>query len=140
MLIAAAFGLGAAVDTSGLGAVLGELIVDGMAPLGAIGALAGVLIATMALTELVSNNAAAALMFPVALSTGAALGVDVRPFIIAITLGASLSFLTPIGYQTNLLVYGLGNYRFSDYTRLGIPVNLVTVALCLLLIPRIWPF
>ncbi|HVM21544.1 MAG TPA: SLC13 family permease [Egibacteraceae bacterium] len=140
VLIAAAFGLGAAVDTSGLGAVLGELIVDGMAPLGAIGALAGVLIATMALTELVSNNAAAALMFPVALSTGAALGVDVRPFIIAITLGASLSFLTPIGYQTNLLVYGLGNYRFFDYTRLGIPVNLVTVFLCLLLIPRIWPF
>jgi di/tricarboxylate transporter len=99
-----------------------------------------VLIATMALTELISNNAAAALMFPIALSTGAALGVDVRPFIIAVAMGASLSFLTPIGYQTNLLVYGLGSYKFSDYTRLGAPIDIVVVVGCLALIPRIWPF
>ena len=139
VLIAAAFGLGAAVTESGLGQTVADLIVNGMSPLGAIGALAGILIATMALTELISNNAAAALMFPVALATASSVGADPRPFVIAITLGASLSFLTPIGYQTNLLVYGLGNYKFSDYTRLGIPLNLVTIVLCMILIPRVFP-
>ena len=140
VLIAAAFGLGAAVTESGLGDVIATGLVNGMSPLGAIGALAGVLIATMALTELISNNAAAALMFPIALSTSRTLGVDPLPFIVTIMLGASLSFLTPIGYQTNLLVYGLGNYKFSDYTRLGIPLNLICIALILLLVPRVFPF
>jgi di/tricarboxylate transporter len=140
VLIAAAFGLGAAVTASGLGEVIASVLVSGMSPLGAIGALAGVLIATMALTELISNNAAAALMFPIALSTATALGVDPRPMVVTIMLGASLSFLTPIGYQTNLLVYGLGNYRFSDYTRLGIPLNLICIVLILLLVPRVFPF
>jgi di/tricarboxylate transporter len=140
VLIAAALGLGAAVSTSGLGDVLGEVIVSVFAPLGPVGTLAGVLIATMALTESVSNNAAAALVFPIALSAANALGVDPRPFVIAVTMGASLSFLTPVGYQTNLLVYGLGNYRFSDFTKAGIPINLIAITLCLVLIPRAFPF
>ena len=140
VLIAAAFGLGAAVTESGLGDVIANGLVNGMSPLGTIGALAGVLIATMALTELISNNAAAALMFPIALSTASTVGASATPFIVTIMLGASLSFLTPIGYQTNLLVYGLGNYKFSDYTRLGIPLNLISVALIILLVPRVFPF
>jgi di/tricarboxylate transporter len=140
VLIAAALGLGAAVAVSGLGDVLGELIVSVFAPLGPVGTLAGVLIATMALTELVSNNAAAALVFPIALSAAEVLGVDARPFVIAVTMGASLSFLTPVGYQTNLLVYGLGNYRFTDFTKAGLPINLITIVLCLVLIPRAFPF
>ena len=139
VLIAAAFGLGAAVTASGLGDVIAGALVTGMAPLGAIGALAGVLIATMALTEMISNNAAAALMFPISLATATNLGADPLPFIVTIMLGASLSFLTPIGYQTNLLVYGLGNYKFSDYTRLGIPLNLICIVLILLLVPRVFP-
>lgn len=139
VLIAAAFGLGAAVESSGLGAALADLIVGAMAPLGDIGALAAVLIATMLLTELISNNAAAVLAFPVAVATAALIGADARPFIVAVTLGASLSFLTPIGYQTNLMVYGLGGYRFGDFTRLGAPVNLVVTALCLVLIPIFFP-
>jgi di/tricarboxylate transporter len=139
VLIASAFGLGAAVTESGLGDAVAGLLVDGLSPLGDVGTLAGVLLATMLLTEMISNNAAAALMFPIALSTAASLGADPRPFIIAITLGASLSFLTPIGYQTNLMVYSLGNYRFTDYTRLGVPLNLIAVTLSLILIPRIWP-
>ena len=139
VLIAAAFGLGAAVTASGLGEAIAVVLVDVMSPLGSIGALAGVLLATMLLTELISNNAAAALMFPIGVSSALALGADPRPFVIAITLGASLSFLTPIGYQTNLMVYGLGNYRFSDYTRLGIPLNLISFTLAIILIPRIWP-
>ena len=140
LLIAAAFGLGAAVTDSGLGDVLAALLVDVFQPFGNVGALAGVLLATMALTELISNNAAAALLFPIALSTAGAIGSSPRPFVIAVTLGASLSFLTPIGYQTNLLVYGLGNYRFSDYARLGTPINIVVVILCMALIPRFFPF
>jgi di/tricarboxylate transporter len=140
VLIAAAFGLGAAVGTSGLGEVIAEVLVQAGAPLGALGALAGVLLATMLLTELVSNNAAAALLFPICLAVGEQLGVDPRPFVIAVTMGASLSFLTPVGYQTNLMVYGLGNYRFTDFTKAGIPLNLITIALCLTLIPRFFPF
>jgi len=139
VLIAAAFGLGAAVETSGLGDVLADLIVGVMMPLGAIGALAAVLVATMLLTELVSNNAAAVLLFPVAVATAAATGSDVRPFVIAVTMGASLSFLTPIGYQTNLMVYALGGYRFGDFARLGAPLNLVVVTLALILIPLVFP-
>ena len=139
VLIAAAFGLGAAVTDSGLGDVIAGGLVNGMSPLGTMGALAGALIATMALTELISNNAAAALMFPIALSTANAVGADPTPFVVTIMIGASLSFLTPIGYQTNLLVYGLGNYRFSDYTRLGIPLNLISVILTLILVPRVFP-
>ena len=140
VLIASAFGLGAAVTVSGLGEAIAGILVAGMEPFGTVGTLAGVLIATMLLTEMISNNAAAALMFPIALSTAQAVGADPRPFVIAITLGASLSFLTPIGYQTNLMVYSIGNYRFSDYTRLGVPLNLITVTLAVLLIPRVFPF
>ncbi len=140
VLIASAFGLGAAVTQSGLGDALAGVLVAGLQPLGTIGALAGVLLATMALTELISNNAAAALLFPIALATATTVGADPRPFVIAVTLGASLSFLTPIGYQTNLMVYGLGGYKFSDYTRLGVPLNLTCIILCLILIPRAFPF
>jgi di/tricarboxylate transporter len=140
VLIAAAFGLGAAVNDSGLGAAIAQVLLGLFEPFGPVGALAGVLLATMAMTELISNNAAAVLLFPVAIATAAATGNDPRPFVIAVTLGASLSFLSPLGYQTNLMVYGIGNYRFGDFTRLGIPLNLVSVGLSLLLIPIVFPF
>jgi di/tricarboxylate transporter len=139
IVIAAAFGLGAAVSESGLADGIARLLLAVFAPLGAVGALAGILLATMALTEAISNNAAAVLMFPIALSTAAAVGADARPFAVAVALGASLSFLTPIGYQTNLMVYGLGGYRFGDYARLGAPLNVVVVTIALLIIPRVWP-
>jgi di/tricarboxylate transporter len=139
VLIAAAFGLGSAVQSSGLGAALADLIVGVMMPFGAVGALAATLIATMLLTELISNNAAAVLVFPVAVATAAATGSDPRPFVVAVAMGASLSFLTPIGYQTNLMVYGLGGYRFGDFSRLGAPINLVVVTLSLILIPIVFP-
>lgn len=140
ILIAAAFGLGAAVDSTGLGGTIADLLLVVFLPLGLIGALAGVLLATMILTELISNNAAAVLLFPVATATAAITGADPRPFVVAVTLGASLSFLTPLGYQTNLMVYGIGNYRFSDFTRLGLPLNLVSIVLSLTLIPVFFPF
>ncbi|MGH2427418.1 MAG: SLC13 family permease [Candidatus Limnocylindria bacterium] len=140
ILIAAAFGLGSAVEKSGLGEAIAGLLVGVMEPFGPLGVLAAVLITTMLLTELISNNAAAVIAFPVALATAAATGSDPRPFVIAVALGASLSFLTPIGYQTNLLVYGLGGYRFSDFTRVGLPLNLMTIVLATVLIPLAFPF
>ncbi|MGH2384116.1 MAG: SLC13 family permease [Candidatus Limnocylindria bacterium] len=140
ILIAAAFGLGAAVDGTGLGGTIADLLLVVFEPFGLIGALAGVLLATMILTELISNNAAAVLLFPVATATAVATGGDPRPFVVAVALGASLSFLTPLGYQTNMMVYGIGNYRFSDFTRLGLPLNLVSIALSLALIPIFFPF
>lgn len=139
LMIAASFGLGAAVAESGLAREIGALLVDGFSPLGDIGILAAVLLATMLLTELLSNNAAAVLMFPVALATAADSGLAFRPFAIAILIGASCSFLTPIGYQTNLLVFGMGNYRFRDFTRLGAPLTLATIVVSLVVIPIAFP-
>ncbi|HEY8179017.1 MAG TPA: SLC13 family permease [Candidatus Limnocylindria bacterium] len=140
IMIAAAFGLGAAVSSSGLADTIASGLVNVMSPFGNLGALAAILIATMALTELLSNNAAAALMFPIGVATAAVLGADPRPFVIVIMLAASLSFLTPIGYQTNLMVYGLGGYKFSDYARVGVPLNVVTIILSLTLVPIVFPF
>jgi len=139
LMIAASFGLGAAIQSSGLAAEVGGLLVDGLDVLGPVGVLAGVLLATMVLTELLSNNAAAVLMFPVALAAADAAALDFRPFAIAILIGASCSFLSPIGYQTNLLVFGMGNYRFRDFTRLGAPLTLATVVVSLIVIPIVFP-
>jgi len=139
VLIAASFGLGAAMETSGLAGQAGQLLVNGLQPIGAIGILAGVLIATMILTELLSNNAAAVLMFPIALAVANDAGLNFRPLAIAILIGASCSFLTPIGYQTNLLVFGMGGYRFRDFARLGAPLTLLTIVVSLILIPVVFP-
>ncbi len=139
VLIAASFGLGAAVESTGLAAAGAELVTSVMEPIGPIGALAAVILATVVVTELLSNNAAAVLLFPVAVATAASLGADPRPFIIAVTLSASLSFLSPIGYQTNMLVYALGGYRFTDFARLGAPLTILCVVLQLVLIPLVFP-
>ena len=82
-----------------------------------------VIVATQLLTEVLSNSGAAALMVPIAIAAAADVGADPRDFAIAVLVGASCSFLTPIGYQTNLMVYGLGGYRFTDFTRLGLPLT-----------------
>jgi di/tricarboxylate transporter len=139
MLIAAAFGLGAAVESSGLAVTGAELLAGVTQPLGPLGALAGVILATIIITELMSNNAAAVLMFPVSLATALVIGADPRPFIIAVTLSASLSFLSPIGYQTNMMVYALGGYRFTDFARIGAPLTLLCALMQMLLIPLVFP-
>ena len=97
-------------------------------------------LATSVLTQMVSNNAAAIIIAPVALSVAAALGVDSRPFIVAVCFAASAEFMTPMGYQTNLMVYGPGGYRFLDYVRFGAPLNILFWVLATLLIPRLWSF
>ena len=102
--------------------------------------LAAVYLTTMVLTETLSNNATVVLMTPIALSLGAELGVDPRAFVVATCIASSASFSTPIGYQTNTYVYGVGGYRFSDFLRIGLPLNLIYFTLSVLLIPRFWAF
>ena len=89
----------------------------------------------MILTEPLSNNGAAAVMFPIAVATALDAGLDPRAFVVAVLIGASCSFLTPIGYQTNMMVYGLGGYRFGDFARLGAPLTLITAVTTLAVLP-----
>ena len=139
-LIFAMLAIGRALERTG--AV--ELLVDAMAPwlMGLPPSLVLWLVFLMGsvLTELVSNNAVAVVVTPVAISLAQELGIDPRPFVVAVMIAASASFATPIGYQTNTLVYAPGGYRFTDYMRLGIPLNLGVGVLAALLIPLFWSF
>jgi di/tricarboxylate transporter len=137
--IAASFGLGHALETTGAARIIAENLIA-LAGGNPWLTLAVVYIVTMLFTELITNNAAAVLVFPIALSTSQALGVSFLPFAIAIMMAASASFSTPIGYQTNLMVYGPGGYRFTDYFKVGIPLNLLLAIVTITLTPLIWPF
>ncbi len=139
LVIGASLGIGQTLETSGAAeAVAGRLInlVSGHPWL----VLVTVYFVTMVFTELVTNNAAAVLVFPIALAAARSLGVSFMPFAIAIMIAASGGFATPIGYQTNLMVYGPGGYRFSDYVRLGVPLDLVFMVVTVLVTPLIYPF
>jgi di/tricarboxylate transporter len=114
--------------------------VDATAPLGVVAALAAVYLTGSILTELITNNAAAVLLFPFAVETARLCGASPRPFLVALMLAASASFMTPIGYQTNMMVYGPGGYRFGDFLRIGGPLNAVLAVVAVLLIPLFWPF
>jgi di/tricarboxylate transporter len=137
--IAASFGLGKALETTGAAEVIANAFI-GLAQGNAWWSLAVIYLVTMIFTELLSNNGAAALVFPIALATANTLEVSFMPFAIAIMLAASCAFATPIGYQTNLMVYGPGGYRFSDFTRLGLPLNFICMIVSMILIPLIWTF
>ena len=129
IVIGAAFGLGAAMESTGLADAAAGVLLTAFGSFGEIGALLGVVVATIVLTEMITNNAAAVLMFPIAFTAAGTVGADPRAFAIAVAVAASASFLTPIGYQTNTIVYGLGGYRFSDYPRLGFPLTALVLAL-----------
>jgi di/tricarboxylate transporter len=102
--------------------------------------LAAIYLGIMVLNELISNNAAAALSFPFCLESARLLGVNERPLIMAVTLAASYAFASPIGYQTHMMVFGPGGYRFTDFMRVGIPLNILMWIATVILIPFIWPF
>lgn len=138
--IACAFAISSAMEESGLAALIASFIKNVSGSLGAWGALALLYFVTLVITELITNNAAAALAFPLALETAEKFGVDPMPFFIAICIAASAGFATPIGYQTNLIVQGAGNYRFMDFVKIGVPMDLLIMILSVILIPMIWPF
>ncbi|MEL7061943.1 MAG: SLC13 family permease, partial [Acidobacteriota bacterium] len=146
MLIFGMLGLGLAMETSGAADLLARGLVA-IADWSAIPrdlrlfvALATLYLLTSVLTETLSNNATVVLMTPVAIRLGLALSVDPRPFVIAACIASSASFSTPIGYQTNTYVYGVGGYRFSDFMRVGLPLNLLCFVVTLLVVPRVWSF
>lgn len=138
-LVAMSFGLGSATAQSGLAARFADVLVDLGEPLGAVGVLVGVMVATAVLTELLSNNAAAALMFPVAVAISTETGTDLKALSLGILVMASCSFLSPIGYQTNTMVWSIGGYRFADFTRVGIPLTAVVFATAVAVIPLVVP-
>lgn len=140
IVIASALGISVALEKTGAARHLAMQIIDAVAGFGPVGLLLAICLATTVLTELITNNAAAALVFPIAISAAQAAGLDPRPFVVAIAISASASFATPIGYQTNLMVQGPGGYTFSDFLRVGLPLNLLFMAVSVLVIPLIWPF
>lgn len=138
--IAASFGIGAALETSGAAGTISKLLVEATRPWGPRATLAAIYFATMVLNELITNNAAAALAFPFCIAAAQALKVEPRPFVMALTLAASYAFASPIGYQTHMMVYGPGGYRFKDFVKVGVPLNLLLWVVAVLLVPIAWPF
>lgn len=139
MIIASALILSQALSNTGLVQVLADSLHGALAQQGPIVAIVGVYFGTLLLTETMTNNAAAALVFPIAYGLAESYGVNVLPFVMAVAYGASASFLTPYGYSTNLMVQNLGNYRFADYLRYGLPLSIAYSAVALFMIPRVFP-
>jgi len=132
--------LGLAMQQTGTAQWLANSILKPLIQLGPVAMLAFLYLITAMLTEVMSNNASAILLVPIALSVAEIMGVSARPFLIAITFAASTSFATPIGYQTNTMIYAPGGYQFSDYARIGVPLNIIFWITTVLLAPIIWPF
>jgi di/tricarboxylate transporter len=139
VVIAASLGLGRAIQLSGLAESIAPTVIGmaGSSPWLTLVLIYGV---TMVFTELLSNAAAATLVFPIALAAAKSLQVSAMPFVMAIMIAASCGFATPIGYQTNLMVYGPGGYRFSDFLKVGGLLNLVVWCVAVAVIPLVWPF
>lgn len=140
ILIAGTIALGAAMEKTGTSRLYAEAFLSLFHGLSPTMVLGGMILLTSICSQILSNNATAVLLLPIAISTALGIGVDPKPFIIGICIGASACFATPVGYQTNLMVYGPGGYRFKDYLKLGIPLNIFVIVAGMVLIPRFWPF
>ena len=138
--IGASFGIGKTMETTGLAEVVSGTLMRVFQPMGAWGVLAGVYLITLLFTELVTNNAAAVLSFPIALAASRSLGVDFMPFAIAIAVASSAGFAVPGGYATHLMVNGPGGYRFNDWLRIGVPMDLIIMVVTVALAPVVFPF
>ncbi len=139
VLILAMLVVGEALDRSGAVQMIVNAISPTLAQMSPLAVLFVLYFLTQILTELLSNNAIAVVVTPVAIALALSLGLDPRPFVVAVMFAATLAFATPIGYQTNTMVYGPGGYKFTDYARIGIPLNIVTGITACLLIPLFWP-
>jgi di/tricarboxylate transporter len=129
-----------ALQNSGAASFLAGQIINVVKGFGPVGLLAAIYLVTTIFTEIITNNAAAVLIFPIAYSAALQMGVSPKPFFIAIAIAASASFATPIGYQTNLIVQGAGGYKFSDYLKVGLPLNILFLIVATLVIPVFWRF
>lgn len=138
LVIAAALGLGRAIESTGLAAFVAHAITLHASPFGAVGVVAAVYLATSVLTEIITNNAAAALMLGVGLASAHDLGVPPEAFAVAVAIAASASFLTPLGYQTNLMVLAAGGYRFGDFVKTGLYANVIVATVAITMIWLVW--
>lgn len=138
VIIAASIGISSALVNSGAAGFLAGGLIGAFEGLGPIGVLAATYLAVSVLTELVTNNAAAVLVLPVALTAADRIGADPLPFALTVAVAASASFATPISYQTNLMVYGPGGYRFTDFVRVGVPLKVLFMGVALVTIPWVW--
>ena len=138
--IACAFAISKAMENSGFADLIARNIIGMSGSIGPYALLAILFIITNIFTELITNNAAAALSFPIALSVATQLGVNPTPFFVVICMAASASFTTPIGYQTNLIVQGIGSYKFMDFVKIGLPLNIIAFLISVFVIPMIWEF
>lgn len=138
LMIAAAFGISTAIEQTGLAALVASAVVDATQGAGPLAVLAGLYLITTIMTELLTNSAAAALVFPIALTVARDMDIDAMPFVIAIAVAASAGFATPFGYQTNLMVMGPGGYTFMDFVRAGLPLNVIVMIVAVLVIWLKW--
>ncbi|MBC5994157.1 SLC13 family permease [Pontibacter cellulosilyticus] len=139
-MLAGVLSMGAALEKTGAAKLLADYLIFGVGEYGPHALLSVIFFITFMATNFMSNNATAALLAPIAIVTAHELGLNARPFIMAVAYAASLSFMTPMGYQTNTMIYGPGNYRFSDYLKVGTPLNILFWALASLIIPFFFPF
>ncbi|MDE0170202.1 MAG: SLC13 family permease [bacterium] len=139
-LLAGVLPLGIAMHTSGAAGFMAEHAVGLVGDLGPVAVLAAIYLLAALMTETMSNAAAAVLLAPIAISTAEQIGVDPRPFLMAITFAASTGFSTPVGYQTNTMIYNPGGYRYTDFLRAGMPLNILFCILSVIFIPRLWAF
>ncbi|MGH7855766.1 MAG: SLC13 family permease, partial [Candidatus Binatia bacterium] len=140
VVMGAAIGIGAAMEKTGAAETIARGLVTSVADLGPMGALAATYIAALILTESIGHAGAAALMFPIGVATAGELGVESRGFVMAIAIAASCGFASPFAYQTHLIVYGPGGYRFGDFVRIGLPLDVLCGVVAVTLIPLVWPF
>ncbi len=132
--------LGVALEKTGAIDLISEAIVGWFGQFGPLAMLAGIYFVTNFMSDVISNNATAVLLVPVAIGTAAAMGVDPRPFVIAVAFASSASFASPVGYHTNVMIYTAGDYRYTDFIKVGVPLNLFFLVVAVIFIPMIWGF
>ncbi len=138
--IGAGLGIATAMEQSGAADFVAHGLVASIGSAGPMATLVVVYLLCLLMAETLQHNAAVAIMFPIAVSAAEELGVDARPFVMTVAMGSACAFAFPISYQTHLIVYGAGAYRFADFLRVGLPLDLLCAAVALTAIPRIWPF